>query len=64
MEGGLSIRQWLDLWLLTHEPTGSSWMRTEWPDGGCLLDQPAIAVEMLDLVGSQFIKEASERPGQ
>lgn len=63
MEGGISIRDWLKLWSFTHEPTGFGWTRVEWPDGGCALDQPAIAITMLNLVGEQYIKEASEKPG-
>lgn len=63
MEGGLSIRDWLRIWSLIHEPTGFGWMRAEWPDGRCALDQPAIAVAMLDLVGDEYIKEASAKPG-
>lgn len=62
MEGGISVRQWLDLWMRIHQPVGFGWMRTEWPDGRCLLDQPAIAVAMLDLVGEQFVKEARAQP--
>ena len=57
MEGGLSIPQWLQIWSQIHQPTGFGWMRTEWPDGRCLLEQPAIAVKMLELVGNEFMKE-------
>jgi hypothetical protein len=58
-EGGLTIRQWIELWLNTHEQG----RRIEWPDGGCLLEQPAIAVAMLDIVG-QALREAAEQAGQ
>lgn len=65
MEGGLSVAQWLQVWSQIHQPTGYGWMRTEWPDGGCLLEQPAIAVKMLDLVGEEFMKEeAKARAGK
>jgi hypothetical protein len=56
-EGGLTIRQWIELWTQTHEQG----RRTEWPDGGCLLEQPAIAVTMLELVGDA-LEEAKARP--
>jgi len=59
LEGGLTIRQWIDLWLNTHD----NGRRTEWPDGGCLLDQPALAVSMLDLVG-EALQEAAEQSGK
>ena len=58
-EGGLTIRQWIELWLYTHDRGH----RTEWPDGGCLLDQPAIAVSMLDIVG-EALREAAEKAGK
>lgn len=35
-------------------------MRVEWPDGQSLLEQPAIAVEVLELVGEQIVKAARE----
>jgi hypothetical protein len=60
MEGGLSVSQWMQLWQLTHEPNGFGYVRTEWPDGGSLLEQPAIAVEMLALVGVEITKEAGK----
>lgn len=58
-EGGLTMRQWIDLWIYTHDKG----QRTEWPDGGCLLEQPAIAVAMLDLVGDA-LREAAEQAGK
>lgn len=64
MEGGISVANWLRLWVQINQPTGFGWMRIEWPDGGCLLDQPAIAIEMLDLVGEQFMKEAQAQIGK
>ena len=64
MEGGLTVGRWLRLWSHIHQPTGFGWMRTEWPDGGCLIEQPAIAVEMLELVGDEFMKEAQVRSGK
>jgi hypothetical protein len=60
LEGGLTIQKWIDLWLNTHDQG----RRTEWPDGGCLLQQPAIAVAMLDLVGTELIKEAEAQAGK
>jgi hypothetical protein len=54
-EGGLTVAQWIQLWQNTHD----AGRRTEWPDGGCLLDQPAIAVVMLNLVGEELLREAS-----
>jgi len=63
MEGGIEVVKWLRLWSQTNQPTGFGWMRTEWPDGGCLIDQPAIAVEMLELVGDEFMKEAQAKSG-
>lgn len=63
MEGGLSMSQWLTIWSHIHQPTGYGWVRTEWPDGGCFVDQPAIAVEMLELVGDEVMREAKARTG-
>jgi len=64
MEGGLSIEQWVRLYAQIHQPTGFGWARTEWPDGGCLMDQPAIAVEMFDLIDDEFTKEAQAKSGE
>jgi hypothetical protein len=64
MEGGISIPQWMKLWARTSQPTGFGWARTEWPDGRSLLEQPAIAVEMLDLVGDEFLKEAQAKSAE
>jgi len=58
MDGGLSVPQWMQLWYGTHE----GGRRTEWPDGRSLIEQPSIAVEMLDLVGEQIMKEATAQP--
>lgn len=58
-DGGLTIRQWIDLWLYTHDQG----RRTEWPDGGCFLEQPAIAVAMLDIVG-EALREAADKAGK
>lgn len=60
MEGGLSISQWMELWSYTHE----GGRRTEWPDGRSLMEQPSIAVKMLDLVGEQILKEAQAAAGK
>jgi hypothetical protein len=38
--------------------------RMEWPDGSCLMDQPAIAVRMLDIVGDELLKEARASSGK
>jgi len=56
MDGGLLVSQWIDLWQFTHDRG----MRIEWPDGGCLMDQPSIGVRMLDLVGEQLLKQEAQ----
>jgi hypothetical protein len=58
-EGGLTVRQWMELWMYTHDRG----RRTEWPDGRSLLEQPAIGVHMLDLVGEEMLKEAQAKTG-
>ncbi len=59
MDGGYSVSQWIELWQYTHERG----VRSEWPDGGSLMDQPAIAVKVLDLVGVEITKEAQAAAG-
>lgn len=54
------VRQWIQLWMYTHDRG----RRTEWPDGGALMDQPSLGVHMLDLVGEELLKEAEKRSGQ
>lgn len=63
MEGGLSVSKWLQLWSHIYQPTGFGWVRMEWPDGGSLIEQPAIGVAMLELVGDEFMKEARAKTG-
>jgi len=58
-DGGLTVRQWIDLWLNTHD----NGRRTEWPDGRCFIEQPAIAVTMLNIVG-EALREAAEQAGK
>jgi hypothetical protein len=60
MDGGLSVSQWMQLWQYTNQPTGFGFVRTEWPNGTSLLEQPALGVEMLELVGEQIMKAAQE----
>ena len=38
---------WVALWDASHGPDGT---RLAWPDGGCLLTQPAIVVRVFSLV--------------
>jgi len=59
MDGGLSVSAWCRLWEQTHDLG----RRTEWPDGQCLLEQPAIAVAIFDLVGVELMKEAQAGSG-
>ena len=54
MEGGLSIGSWVELFSLTYSVTMSGVMRMGWPDGGTTLGQPALAIAMFGLVGSQL----------
>ena len=63
MDGGFTVSQWMTLWAHTHR----GGVRTEWPDGGSLIEQPAIAVNMLDLVGEGIAisqREASASSGR
>jgi hypothetical protein len=51
MDGGFSIEAWLRLWGACHEAGMNGPSMIAWPDGGALLGQPAIVVEVFDLIG-------------
>jgi hypothetical protein len=64
MDGGLLVSQWINLWQSTNQPTGYGFMRIEWPDGNSLIEQPALGVHMLELVGDQIMKHVREANGK
>jgi len=57
VEGGLSIGQWMALWGKCHAWVMGCPMRLQWPDGGSLMDQPALTVEMFELIESEWLEE-------
>lgn len=63
MDGGLLVSQWMQLWQHTHQSNGFGIVRTGFPDGLSLMEQPALAIAMLDLVGERIVAEAKERSG-
>lgn len=39
------------MWFASHSPTGmGGYVRTAWPDGRSLLEQPAIVVEVFSII--------------
>jgi hypothetical protein len=64
---GLDVGTWLSLMLATHqaeitERNGRKvtlLKRIEWPDGGPLLEQPSIQVDMFRVLVSEYVKEAN-----
>lgn len=51
MDGGLSVRGWLQLWDACHTAGYAGPQLVAWPDGRPLIDQPRLTVEMFALVG-------------
>ena len=60
MDGGVSVEVWTRLWNACHEPGFSGLRFVAWPDGKALLEQPAIVVEMFDVL-TQAAELARER---
>lgn len=61
-EGGMTVAAWMALWSQCHVASGMGGAtRTAWPDGGSLLDQPAILVAMFGLVGDELEVVAERR---
>ena len=54
---GLSVADWLSLWLHSVANVQGSLVRLAWPDGKSLLEQPALAVEMFALITDEARKE-------
>ena len=57
MVEGMPVVAWVGLWMSCHAFIQGSEVRTEWPDGGSLLMQPAITVAMFSLVSGEMAKE-------
>lgn len=48
---GFTEKAWISMWFASHAPTGmGGYARVAWPDGGCLLAQPAIVVEVFSVI--------------
>jgi hypothetical protein len=64
MVGGLSIPAWVMLWNECHSVNGvGGVVRTAWPDGGSLLQQSALTVEVFGLIMSMYV-EANRQDGK
>lgn len=50
---------WVEVFLRCHAATMSGWLRLEWPDGGTLSDQPALLVELFEVIHTAMIAEMS-----
>ncbi len=61
---GLSIETWQGLWYSCHAFGMGGPQRLEWPDGRCLIEQPAIVVRMFELFADRFAKEAVKDRGK
>jgi hypothetical protein len=51
---------WLEIWSGCHTSGFAGPMRLAWPDGKSLIEQPAIAVKVFDMVGDQVSKSAAQ----
>jgi hypothetical protein len=49
---------WLTLWQGCHVPGFGSAVRTAWPDGKSLIEQPAITIAVFDMISNQQTKAA------
>jgi hypothetical protein len=44
------VSGWIELWTWCHAPGFAGPVRTAWPDGRSLLEQPAVVVRVFDLI--------------
>jgi hypothetical protein len=61
--GGLTAEQWLAIWFGCHNMAESGPMQFAWPDGGTLLQQPAVTVHAFREVRTCVIKELQNARG-
>lgn len=59
--GGYSTVAWVAMWDASHGPDGA---RLAWPDGQCLLVQPAIVVRVFALVTEIAVSIAKAKAKQ
>lgn len=59
-EGGLSMGQWLALFVPCINIIEGSVARAAWPDGKALLDQPALTVEMFSIMHTELAKHIAD----
>lgn len=57
----MSYESWLELWSLSQEPGMSGPVMRAWPDGGPLLRQSALLVEVFSMIAEQVAAEAKSR---
>jgi hypothetical protein len=63
MEGGRSMYAWLQLFQLSYAVTQMGLWRLSWPDGGPTLEQPALLVDMFDLIHDTMMKVSKANAG-
>ena len=62
MVGGFTASTWLGMWFACHGTTGmGGFTRLEWPDGGCLLAQSAITVEVFAVINKLVSEEMARQ---
>lgn len=54
---GLHVTSWVYLYLTCHSFVMGSPVRTQWPDGRSTLRQPAVTVQMFELIAEEIVKE-------
>lgn len=52
---------WLDLFALCHQPVDGGWLRTAWPDGRPLLEQPWPQVAAFRVIADELAAIRAER---
>lgn len=62
--GGHRAATWRHLWMACHEGGLAGPVLREWPDGGALLNQSALLVQIFQLIEEQMSAEAKSREQQ
>jgi len=50
---GKTYRWWVELFFICHCVTPTYTLRTEWPEGGTLMQQPMVVVKVFEIIGNE-----------
>lgn len=57
----MAVEQWILLWKACHNVTGTGILQWCWPDGGSLLEQDAVTVQVFGVLTGIFAEAMAEQ---